>query len=61
MQADAARFAPFPTYQYEPVEILGSGGFGTAFLCQDRYMQSVTQERIKLGHHHRRPHERNTR
>jgi tRNA A-37 threonylcarbamoyl transferase component Bud32 len=30
------RFAPFPTSKYEPVRILGAGGFGVAFLCRHR-------------------------
>jgi formylglycine-generating enzyme required for sulfatase activity len=30
------RFAPFPLQRYQPQRILGAGGFGTAFLCQDR-------------------------
>lgn len=30
------RFAPFPMPKYEPVRILGAGGFGVAFLCKHR-------------------------
>src|SRR5262249_31646358 len=30
------RFAPFPITKYEPVRILGAGGFGVAFLCKHR-------------------------
>ena len=37
---DPGRFAPFPTARYRPVRILGSGGFGTAFLCHDRFLKS---------------------
>ncbi len=32
---DRDRFAPFPFQRYQPKEILGAGGFGTAFLCHD--------------------------
>jgi tetratricopeptide (TPR) repeat protein len=35
---DRGRFAPFPLERYEPVRILGAGGFGTVFHCRDRYM-----------------------
>jgi len=31
---DPARFAPFPPDDYEPVRILGAGGFGVTFLCR---------------------------
>ncbi len=34
-----ARFAPFPTVRYEIQRILGSGGFGTVFLCHDLYFR----------------------
>jgi serine/threonine protein kinase len=37
-QLDTARYAPFPQDKYEPVRILGAGGFGVAFLCRHRYM-----------------------
>jgi formylglycine-generating enzyme required for sulfatase activity/tRNA A-37 threonylcarbamoyl transferase component Bud32 len=33
---DAQRFAPFPMQRYQVREILGAGGFGTAFRCHDR-------------------------
>ena len=33
---DSQRFAPFPMQRYQPKQILGAGGFGTAFLCHDR-------------------------
>ena len=33
---DSQRFAPFPMQRYQAKEILGAGGFGTAFLCDDR-------------------------
>ena len=32
---DPQRFAPFPMERYEAKQILGAGGFGTAFLCYD--------------------------
>ena len=35
-----ARYTPFPLDKYEPTRILGGGGFGVAFLCQHRYMDS---------------------
>jgi uracil-DNA glycosylase family 4 len=37
---DAARFAPFPVTKYVPKRILGAGGFGVAYLCRHRYMNS---------------------
>ena len=37
-QLDAARYSPFPQDKYEPVRILGAGGFGVAFLCRHKYM-----------------------
>jgi tetratricopeptide (TPR) repeat protein len=33
---DAAAFEPFPLGRYEPRRILGAGGFGASFLCDDR-------------------------
>jgi formylglycine-generating enzyme required for sulfatase activity len=33
---DSQRFAPFPMQRYQAKQILGAGGFGTAFLCHDR-------------------------
>lgn len=37
---DPKRFAPFPTGKYQPVRILGAGGFGVAFLCKHRLMDA---------------------
>jgi uracil-DNA glycosylase family 4 len=37
---DAQRFAPFPLQRYQVKRILGAGGFGTAFLCQDRFFNA---------------------
>jgi len=37
---DSQRFAPFPLQRYEPKRILGAGGFGTAFLCHDRFFNA---------------------
>jgi formylglycine-generating enzyme required for sulfatase activity/tetratricopeptide (TPR) repeat protein len=34
------RFTPFPLHRYQARRILGAGGFGTAFLCQDRYLRA---------------------
>jgi tetratricopeptide (TPR) repeat protein len=33
---DPDAFEPFPLARYEPVRLLGAGGFGVTFLCQDR-------------------------
>ena len=33
---DPARFALFPAQRYQAKQILGTGGFGTVFLCHDR-------------------------
>jgi tRNA A-37 threonylcarbamoyl transferase component Bud32 len=38
VRLDPARFAPFPMEKYQIRRILGAGGFGVAFLCQDVYM-----------------------
>jgi serine/threonine protein kinase len=37
---DAQRFAPFPLQRYQAKRILGAGGFGTAFLCHDRFFDA---------------------
>ncbi len=34
---DEQRFTMFPLRKYQPMRILGAGGFGIAFLCTDRY------------------------
>ena len=34
--SDPARFALFPAQRYQAKQILGTGGFGTVFLCHDR-------------------------
>ncbi len=39
-QLDPERFAPFPLHKFEPVRILGAGGFGVAFLCRNRHSGS---------------------
>ncbi len=36
LRFDAARFAPFPPDEYEPVRILGAGGFGVTFQCKKK-------------------------
>jgi tetratricopeptide (TPR) repeat protein len=33
---DAEAFEPFPLERYEPVRILGAGGFGVTFLCEEQ-------------------------
>ncbi|MBX9678916.1 MAG: protein kinase [Gemmataceae bacterium] len=33
-------YAPFPLQRYEPRRILGAGGFGTAFLCFDKFFKT---------------------
>jgi tetratricopeptide (TPR) repeat protein len=33
---DGPAFEPFPLSRYEPLRILGAGGFGVTFLCEDR-------------------------
>ncbi len=40
IDADPKRFAPFRLDRYEPLKILGAGGFGVAFLCLDRILNS---------------------
>ncbi len=40
VQLDAARFAPFPFAKYEPLKVLGAGGFGVAVLCRHKFMSS---------------------
>ena len=37
---DSKRFAPFPLQRYQAKRILGAGGFGTAFLCLDRFFNT---------------------
>jgi serine/threonine protein kinase len=38
---DSARYAPFPMHRYSPERILGAGGFGVAFLCQDANLKQA--------------------
>jgi formylglycine-generating enzyme required for sulfatase activity/tRNA A-37 threonylcarbamoyl transferase component Bud32 len=40
VKLDAKRFASFPVGKYQPVRILGAGGFGVAFLCKHKYMDA---------------------
>jgi uracil-DNA glycosylase len=40
VELDGARFAPFPLDKYQPIRILGAGGFGTAYLCRHRYLNA---------------------
>src|SRR5260370_23194270 len=36
VELDGDAFEPFPFSRYQPQRILGAGGFGTTFLCEDR-------------------------
>jgi uracil-DNA glycosylase family 4 len=40
VRLDGTRFAPFPVEKYRPRRILGAGGFGTAFLCEHRFLKA---------------------
>ncbi|MSR53796.1 MAG: hypothetical protein EXS09_10970 [Gemmataceae bacterium] len=40
VKLDPKRFAPFPAGKYQPIRILGAGGFGVAFLCKHKYMDA---------------------
>jgi uracil-DNA glycosylase family 4 len=40
VRLDPTRFAPFPLDKYRPQRILGAGGFGTAFLCEHRFLKA---------------------
>jgi serine/threonine protein kinase len=40
LRLDGKRFAPFPVGKYPPLKILGAGGFGVAFLCKHKYMNT---------------------
>jgi uracil-DNA glycosylase family 4 len=40
VRLDRSRFAPFPFEKYQPLRILGAGGFGVAFLCRHRYLNA---------------------
>src|SRR5262249_28623960 len=40
VRLDGKRFAPFPIGKYQPLRILGAGGFGVAFLCKHKYMNT---------------------
>ena len=35
-ELDPARFSPFPLNRYEPIAIIGAGGFGTVIRCRQR-------------------------
>ncbi len=39
-ELDPLRFEPFPLGKFEPLEILGAGGFGVAYLCRNRHSGS---------------------
>src|SRR5262249_34288830 len=40
VRLDGRRFAGFPVGKYVPMRVVGAGGFGTAFLCKHKYMNS---------------------
>ncbi len=40
VRLDGKRFATFPVGKYQPQRILGAGGFGVAYLCKHKYMDS---------------------
>jgi HEAT repeat protein len=40
VKLDAKRFIPFPMGKYQPIRILGAGGFGIAFLCRHKVMDA---------------------
>jgi formylglycine-generating enzyme required for sulfatase activity/tetratricopeptide (TPR) repeat protein len=47
---DSDRFSPFPMKRYHPKRILGAGGFGTAFLCDDRnFEEQVVVKTLHAG------------
>ncbi len=49
-ELDAGRFAPFPLYRYEPRQVLGAGGFGTALLCRDNHFdEDVVVKTLHTG------------
>ena len=37
---DSQRFTPFDMRRYQPKRLLGAGGFGAAFLCHDRFLDT---------------------
>lgn len=39
-ELDARKYEPFPLRKFEPERILGAGGFGVAFLCRNRLLNS---------------------
>ncbi|MEI7688054.1 MAG: serine/threonine-protein kinase, partial [Planctomycetota bacterium] len=47
---DSGRFSPFPMNRYHPKRILGAGGFGTAFLCNEsKFDEEVVVKSIHAG------------
>jgi serine/threonine protein kinase len=46
---DPGRFAPFPVDRFEAVRILGSGGFGTSFLCEHRFLGGLVVVKVPWG------------
>jgi tetratricopeptide (TPR) repeat protein len=43
---DPDSFEPFPFERYEPRQVLGAGGFGVSFLCQDRVANQTVVVRV---------------
>ncbi|MCI0458555.1 MAG: protein kinase, partial [Gemmataceae bacterium] len=41
LRFEAPRLAPFPLARYQPLRILGAGGFGVAFLCRHKHMGNL--------------------
>jgi serine/threonine protein kinase len=41
VQIDSGRFSLFPPDDYEPLAILGAGGFGVVFLCRNRLSDTL--------------------
>ncbi len=40
VRIDGKRFATFPVGKFVPIRVMGSGGFGVAFLCKHKYLNS---------------------
>lgn len=40
VKTDGKRFATFPVGKFVPIRVIGSGGFGVAFLCKHKYLNA---------------------